>query len=59
LVLGASDLAIDGRTVMKKLGIPPGPRVGKVIEWLLEKVIEDPGLNREERLLELLNQQRT
>lgn len=48
------DLAIDGATIMKTLGIGPGPAVGKALEHLLGRVLEDPGANRPERLLEIL-----
>lgn len=48
------DLAIDGRRVMDILGLGPGPRVGRILDALLEKVTDDPGLNREEKLVALL-----
>jgi tRNA nucleotidyltransferase (CCA-adding enzyme) len=43
--LTARDLAIDGRGLMQALGLPPGPRVGRLIEALVERVIDDPSLN--------------
>src|SRR5439155_24514515 len=52
--LAVRELAIDGRDVMAALSIPPGPRVGQVLERLLEEVLEDPALNVRERLLERL-----
>lgn len=51
--LKVSDLAIDGNDVMRVLGCPPGRRVGRVLERLLEFVLDDPGLNQRRRLLEL------
>jgi tRNA nucleotidyltransferase (CCA-adding enzyme) len=45
------DLAVDGRDVMRVLGIPPGPEVGAVLGSLLERVLEDPGFNRRETLI--------
>ncbi|HKU43165.1 MAG TPA: HD domain-containing protein [Polyangiales bacterium] len=48
---GTRDLAIDGRDVMLKLGIRPGPRVGQVLENLLERVLERPELNERDTLL--------
>ncbi len=45
-----SDLAVDG-TDLAKLGIR-GPEVGRTLRRLLEIVINDPALNREEVLLE-------
>ena len=47
------DLAIDGNDVMAELGIPPGPRVGRILDELFERVTDDPKLNTRERLLEL------
>ncbi|MCC6998178.1 MAG: HD domain-containing protein [Deltaproteobacteria bacterium] len=52
--LKTSDLAIDGRDVMKQLGLPPSRRVGEVLEALLERVLDDPGLNTREGLEALL-----
>ena len=54
--LHVRDLAVDGRDVMRVQGIPPGPEVGKVLDELLERVLDDPELNRRERLLSLLEQ---
>ncbi len=48
--LRVTDLAIDGKDVMRVLGIPPSRRVGEVLEQLLEKVLDDPKLNRRETL---------
>ena len=48
------DLAIDGNDVMKELGIPPGPEVGRIMAALFERVLDDPDLNSRERLLALL-----
>jgi tRNA nucleotidyltransferase (CCA-adding enzyme) len=47
------DLAIDGNDVMAELGIPPGPRVGQILNELFERVTDDPQLNTREHLLEL------
>ena len=50
--LAVSDLLVNG-TDLIALGIPPGPLIGVVLEFLLETVIDDPGLNTRERLLEI------
>jgi len=49
--LHVRDLAIDGHDVMRVLGIPPGPEVGKVLDGILDRVLEDPALNRREILI--------
>ncbi|HET7457555.1 MAG TPA: hypothetical protein VFJ74_07860 [Gemmatimonadaceae bacterium] len=46
------DLAIDGEDLMR-LGIPPGPILGKILLALLARVIEDPSLNTREKLTAL------
>jgi tRNA nucleotidyltransferase/poly(A) polymerase len=45
------DLAVDGDD-LRDAGIPPGPGLGKILHALLELVLEDPTVNRRERLLE-------
>jgi len=48
--LRVTDLAIDGKDVMRVLGIPPSRRVGEILEQLLEKVLDEPALNTRETL---------
>ncbi len=45
-----ADLAIDGED-LSKAGIPPGPALGKILQVLLQHVIEDPNANTREALL--------
>ena len=47
--LSLKDLCIDGRKLIS-LGIPSGPAIGKILNALLEEVIEDPSLNDEDYL---------
>jgi tRNA nucleotidyltransferase (CCA-adding enzyme) len=49
-----ADLAVTGQDVMDALKVPPGRMVGDVLRELLARVIEDPELNRRERLLPLI-----
>ena len=49
-------LAIDGHRVMATLGLQPGPEVGRVLDALMEKVMDQPELNTEEGLVNLLKQ---
>jgi poly(A) polymerase/tRNA nucleotidyltransferase (CCA-adding enzyme) len=54
--LRVTDLAIDGRDVMRLLDIPAGRRVGQVLEELLERVLDDPKLNGRATLEDLVKQ---
>jgi tRNA nucleotidyltransferase (CCA-adding enzyme) len=45
-------LAVDGHDLLV-LGVPPGPRVGEVLDSLLERVLDDPSLNTRDRLIAL------
>jgi len=47
------DLVIDGNDVMRELGIPPGPEVGRILNALFERVLDEPALNTREKLFEL------
>ncbi len=51
--LTTRDLEIDGRDLMKDLGLAPGPAIGKILNALLEEVIADPAKNERETLLAL------
>lgn len=44
-------LKIDGNTLISKLGIAPGKKIGLILNALLEEVIENPALNAPEYLL--------
>jgi len=54
-----SDLAIDGKTVMRLTGLPPGPHIGKILDELAEKIVENPQLNRPENLEDILEEMKT
>ena len=43
-------LKIDGNTLIKELGIQPGPIIGLILNSLLEDVLERPELNTEDYL---------
>lgn len=49
--LTLQDLDVNGEDVMRELNLAPGPRVGEILGWLLEQVVEDPSLNERRRLL--------
>jgi hypothetical protein len=50
-VLDRSALAIDGNDLMAELGMAPGPTLGRLLDALLERVIEEPSLNEPATLL--------
>jgi tRNA nucleotidyltransferase/poly(A) polymerase len=43
--LDRSALAVDGDDLIRDLGLEPGPSLGRVLDALLDQVIDDPGLN--------------
>jgi len=48
------DLDINGKEVMALLNIPPGPEVGRVMNLLFQRVLDDPDLNHKVKLKELV-----
>lgn len=48
--LQISDLAVDGTDLVKWLKIQPGPKVGQILQLLLDEVLADPSLNDRKRL---------
>ena len=44
-------LAVDGDDLIAGLGLAPGPRLGRMLDALLERVIDDPALNDRATLL--------
>lgn len=53
------DLDIDGNIIMTELNLKPGPQVGKVLNYLLEQVLENPELNTKEQLIKLAKEKCT
>lgn len=51
-----NDLAINGNDVMEALGIPPGRRVGEILQLLFEDVDEDLSRNNKDYLLQKLKE---
>ena len=49
-----SDLAVNGHDVMRIMGLQPGPKVGQILNQLLEAVVERPENNQKDRLIEVL-----
>lgn len=51
--LKIKDLKIDGNDLIK-IGITPGKEVGIILNQLLDEVLEDPGINEKEKLMEII-----
>lgn len=51
--LKVADLAVNGKDIIDLLKIKPGPVIGKVLNGLLEAVLDEKVLNDREALLEL------
>ena len=43
-------LKVNGEDIMRLLGITPGPKIGRIIEVLMQEVIDDPSGNTKENL---------
>ena len=52
--ISVGQLKIDGEFLIKNLNIKPGPRMGWILNALLEEVIDDPKKNTIEHLSELV-----
>ena len=53
VVLDLAGLAVDGDDLIRELGLAPGPLVGRLLDALLERVMNEPELNRPASLLAL------
>ena len=51
VVLDRSRLAVSGDDLIAELGLPQGPRLGRILDELLERVIAEPRLNDRAALL--------
>jgi tRNA nucleotidyltransferase (CCA-adding enzyme) len=49
--LSTRDLAVNGRDLMKELGLAPGPILGEILAALVEVVTDEPEANERGRLL--------
>ncbi len=48
--LSVKMLKIGGNDIMQILATPPGPKIGAILDVLLAEVIEDPELNKKDKL---------
>jgi tRNA nucleotidyltransferase (CCA-adding enzyme) len=51
--LSHASLAVDGHDLQRELGLTPGPRIGHLLDRLLELVIDDPSRNDRAELIAL------
>jgi tRNA nucleotidyltransferase (CCA-adding enzyme) len=48
---GRSDLAVNGETIMNSFHLAASPLIGEVINYLMERVLDDPAENQPDILL--------
>lgn len=53
MALKLKDLDINGADIMENFQIPPSKKLGEVLNYLMEKVLDDPSLNKKLDLLRL------
>ena len=46
------DLKINGNDLMNEFNLKPGPIVGKILNYLLDLILDEPSLNDKEKLME-------
>jgi hypothetical protein len=51
--LSLQDLALDGHD-LQRVGIPPGPHMGHILQVLLQQVLDDPACNTRAQLLAIV-----
>ena len=44
------DIALNGGDLMTMFNLEPGPEIGKILDYLMEKVLDDPNTNSKEQL---------
>lgn len=54
--LAVKDLAINGHD-LQRLGISPGPQIGRLLAHILDQVLDDPGRNTHAKLIDLVQQE--
>ena len=52
-VLSVHELAVGGDDLIGELGLAPGPEIGRLLDGLLQAVLDDPALNDRDTLLRL------
>jgi len=52
-ILDRSALAVDGSDLMAELGVPEGPELGRILNALFDRIVENPRLNTRTELVAL------
>jgi len=47
------DLKVNGRVLMERFSLGPGPLIGDILDYLLEQILDDPEKNEPEELIRL------
>lgn len=55
-IFGAEDMAVNGSDILKHLRIVPGPKIGVILNKLLDTIMEKPLLNTKKDLLNLASE---
>jgi tRNA nucleotidyltransferase/poly(A) polymerase len=50
------DLKLNGNDVMEITGLKPSPKIGEILNYLLDRVLDEPELNEKEKLIELMKE---
>ena len=50
------DLALNGHDVMRITNLNPSPKIGEILNFLFDKVIEEPKLNTKEQLTKIIKE---
>jgi putative nucleotidyltransferase with HDIG domain len=58
-VLSVGELAVNGSDLMRELNLAPGPEVGRLLDVLLQAVLDDPSRNEPGALLALAREAAT
>jgi len=51
--LSLKDLSVDGGILIKEAGMKPGRELGEMLQYLLQRVLEEPSWNEREKLLKV------
>jgi hypothetical protein len=51
--ISVKQLKLNGNDLITELGVEPGPKIGAILAVLLSQVIDDPALNKKEKLIAL------